>query len=86
MVEMKEQLNVTDMKGNKIGVMNIEVSWHLFCETQDKIVFEICANRWRHVTAAEENTTRLMTCLWIHQMNWLGKRSTLFSRLSTAGG
>ena len=25
MVEMKEQLNVTDMKGNKIGVMNIEV-------------------------------------------------------------
>ena len=27
MVEMKEQLNVTDMKGNKIGVMNIEVNW-----------------------------------------------------------
>ena len=26
MVEMKEQLNITDMKGNKIGVMNVEVS------------------------------------------------------------
>ena len=26
MVEMKEQLNITDMKGNKIGVMNVEVA------------------------------------------------------------
>lgn len=26
MVEMKEQLEVTDLKGNKIGVMNVEVA------------------------------------------------------------
>ena len=26
MVEMKEQLDVTDVKGNKIGVMNVEIA------------------------------------------------------------
>ena len=83
MVEMKEQLNVTDMKGNKIGVMNIEVNTKLavYVKAEKKQdFFEICFNRWLHVTSADESTTRLMTCLLIHQMNWSAKKSTLFSR------
>jgi len=43
MVEMKEQLEVTDLKGNKIGIMNLEVApcnkkGREYTETDDKFV------------------------------------------------
>ena len=65
MVEMKEQLEITDLKGNKIGLMNVSLL------NPEKEKFELLIlllrSRLRRVTRRARSTQRRMTSLWTAQ-------------------
>ena len=91
---MKEQLEVTDLKGNKIGVMNVSKNIDFSCVVQlmfldimnmePNFSFFISRLRLLLVTLKKKSTPKLMICLWMHRMNLLEKKSILFSKLLTA--
>ena len=62
MVEMKEQLEITDLKGNKIGLMNVS----LLNPEKEKLEL-LLRSRLRRVTRRARSTQRRMTSLWTAQ-------------------
>ena len=79
MVEMKEQLEVTDLKGNKIGLMNVRLS-------REKIIHILfCLFRLRLLPVIRRagSTLRRMTSLLIVRTSSSGRMFTFSLKLST---
>jgi len=83
---MKEQLEVTDLKGNKIGIMNVTNFWDYIYFVYTYTLPDHINKRlkWLHVIPKVKNTQRLMTNLLIHLMTLWERRSILSLRLSIA--
>ena len=81
MVEMKEQLEITDLKGNKIGLMNVS-GVHLLNFSCDLFIF--LRSRSPPATRRARSTRRRMTSLWTVLMSSSARICISSSRLSTA--